>query len=95
MPDDLCNRLAPITLRCRDYGFGLRVLRLPAHVSLKQPFIVPDFERFATYFNELAARIERQRLRFAGFQFWGIADQGVVSAHAWSQAPACASYTRS
>jgi 2'-5' RNA ligase len=78
MPDVLCNRLAPITLRCRDYGFGLRVLRLPAHVSLKQPFSVPDFESFAHYFNELAARIERQRLRFAGFQFWGTADQGVV-----------------
>jgi 2'-5' RNA ligase len=80
MTDDLCNRLASLTMRCRDYGFGLRVLRLPAHVSLKQPFIVPDLERFTTYFDELAARIEPQLLNFDGFAFWGTADQGVVSA---------------
>ncbi len=78
--NELANRLATFTLRCRDYGFDLRVLRLPAHVSLKQPFIVKDFRRFEEYFDEFASRIEPQQLRFDGFVFWGDAGQGVVSA---------------
>jgi 2'-5' RNA ligase len=78
--DELSNRLAPFTLRCRDYGFDLRVLRLPAHVSLKQPFVVNDFERFEKYFEEFAKRLEPQQLRFDGFAFWGNAEQGVISA---------------
>ncbi len=78
--NELANRLATFTLRCRDYGFDLRVLRLPAHVSLKQPFIVKDFRRFEKYFDEFASRIEPQQLRFDGFMFWGDAGQGVVSA---------------
>jgi 2'-5' RNA ligase len=78
--DDLTNRLASFTLRCRDYGFDLRVLRLPAHVSLKQPFVVNDFERFEEYFEEFAKRIEPQQLIFDGFSFWGNAEQGVVVA---------------
>ena len=79
MNDDLCNRLARVTMRCRDYGFGLRVLRLPPHVSLKQPFIVREFERFETYFDEFASRIGQQTIVFNGFQFWGNAEEGVVS----------------
>jgi 2'-5' RNA ligase len=78
--DELSNRLASFTLRCRDYGFDLRVLRLPAHVSLKQPFVVNDFERFEKYFEEFAMRLEPQQLRFDGFAFWGNAEQGVISA---------------
>jgi 2'-5' RNA ligase len=78
--EDLANRLASFTLRCRDYGFDLRVLRLPAHVSLKQPFIVNDFERFERYFEEFASHIEPQQLRFDGFVFCGNAEQGVVTA---------------
>jgi len=80
--NELANRFATFTLRCRDYGFDLRVLRLPAHVSLKQPFIVRDFERFEEYFDEFARRMEPQKLRFDGFVFWGDADQGVVSVSA-------------
>ena len=78
--EELCNSLARITMKCRDYGFGLRVLRLPPHVSLKQPFIVPDFERFETYFDEFAASIEQQTITFDGFQFWAYPEGGVVSA---------------
>jgi 2'-5' RNA ligase len=78
--DELANRLATFTLRCRDYGFDLRVLRLPAHVSLKQPFVVNDFERFEEYFDDFAGRMEPQKLRFDGFVFWGDAGQGVVCA---------------
>lgn len=77
--DPLANRLAAYTLRCRDYGFDLRALRLPAHVSLKQPFMVNDFERFEEYFDELSSRIQPQQLRLNGFAFWGNAEQGVVS----------------
>ncbi|MEP7136927.1 MAG: 2'-5' RNA ligase family protein [Chloroflexota bacterium] len=80
--DDLGNSLSSFTLRCRDYGFDLRVLRLPAHVSLKQPFIVNDFLRFEAYFEELATRIEPQQLKFDGFVFWGNSEQGVVSVSA-------------
>src|SRR5512132_3635469 len=76
--DELSNRLASFTLRCRDYGFNLNVLRLPAHVSLKQPFVVNDFERFEKYFEEFARHTEPQQLKLDGFLFWGDAEQGVV-----------------
>jgi 2'-5' RNA ligase len=78
---EFANLMAAYTLRCRNYGFDLRVLRLPAHVSLKQPFTVDDFEGFEEYFDEFARRIEPQSLRFNGFTFWGNAEQGVISAH--------------
>jgi len=76
--DDLSNRLASFTLRCRDYGFTWNVLRLPAHVSLKQPFIVNDFERFEKYFEEFARHTEPQQLKLDGFVFWGNEEYGVV-----------------
>jgi len=79
--NELANRMAAYTLRCRNYGFDLRVLRLPAHVSLKQPFIVNDFECFERYFDEFSRHIEPQQLRFKGFTFWGNAEQGVVVAY--------------
>jgi 2'-5' RNA ligase len=78
--DELRNRLASFTLRCRDFGFSFNVLRLPAHVSLKQPFMVNDFERFERYFEEFARQTEPQRLKLDGFVFWGNAEQGVVVA---------------
>jgi len=78
--DDLSNQLSSFTLRCRDYGFDLRALRLPAHVSLKQPFMVNDFARFEEYFEEFAMRIEPQHLKFDDFGFWSNSEQGVVSA---------------
>ena len=76
--DELRNRLASFTLRCRDYGFSLNVLRLPAHVSLKQPFIVNDFERFEEYFEEFARHTEPQPLQLDGFELWGNEEYGVV-----------------
>jgi len=78
--NELSNRLASVTLRCRDYGFNLNVLRLPAHISLKQPFVVNDFERFERYFEEFARHTEPQQLKLDGFLFWGNAEQGVVAA---------------
>ncbi len=78
--DELSNRLAFFTLRCRDYGFNLNVLRLPAHVSLKQPFVVNDFERFERYFEGFARHTKPQQLKLDGFLFWGNAEQGVVAA---------------
>ena len=78
--DELRNRLASFTLRCRDFGFSFNVLRLPAHVSLKQPFMVSDFERFERYFEEFARQTEPQGLKLDGFVFWGNAEQGVVVA---------------
>ena len=78
--DAFANRMASFTLRCRAYGFTWRVLRLPAHVSLKQPFVVNDFERFEQYFEDFASCVEPQHLRFAGFRFWGNAAEGVVMA---------------
>jgi 2'-5' RNA ligase len=76
--DELSNRLASFTLRCRDYGFSFNVLRLPAHVSLKQPFVVNDFERFEIYFEEFASHTEPQQLKLDGFEFWGNEEYGVV-----------------
>lgn len=79
--DDFANRMTSFSLRGRDYGFNFRVLRLPPHVSLKQPFVVKDFERFDEYFEEFARRTEPQQLRFDGFSFWGDAEEGVVMAN--------------
>ena len=76
--DELSNRLASFSLRCRAYGFSLNVLRLPAHVSLKQPFIVNDFERFEKYFEDFARHTEPQQLQLDGFVFWGNEEYGVV-----------------
>jgi 2'-5' RNA ligase len=76
--DDLRNRLASFTLRCRNYGFNLNVLRLPAHVSLKQPFVVNDFERFEKYFEDFARNTEPQPLELDGLVFWGNEEYGVV-----------------
>lgn len=77
--DDLCNRACKSTMRFREYGFGLRVLRLPPHVSLKQPFIVSEFDRFETYFDGLARRIEAQKIVLDGFQFFDAGKEGIVS----------------
>jgi len=78
--DDFANRLTPFTLRCRDYGYNLRNLRIPPHVSLKQPFVVHDFERFEQYFETFAQHVEPQQLSFDGFWFWGDAQEGGVAA---------------
>jgi 2'-5' RNA ligase len=53
-------------------------LRLPAHVSLKQPFIVNDFERFEKYFEEFARHTEPQPLQLHGFELWGNEEYGVI-----------------
>jgi 2'-5' RNA ligase len=79
--DDIANQMTAITLRCREYGFSFRALRLAPHVSLKQPFIVSDFERYESFFADFASRIAPQSLRFDGFRFWGNAEEGVVTAH--------------
>lgn len=76
--DELSNQLASYTRRCRDYGFSWNVLRLPAHVSLKQPFVVPDFERFERYFEDFASHTEPQQLKMDGFVFWGNEEYGIV-----------------
>ena len=70
--------MASFTLCCRDYGFNLNDLRLPAHVSLKQPFVVNDFERFVTYFEEFARHTEPQKLELDGFIFWDNEEYKVV-----------------
>jgi 2'-5' RNA ligase len=56
----------------------LNVLRLPAHVSLKQPFVVNDFERFKKYFEEFTSHSEHQPLQLDGFEVWGNKEHGVV-----------------
>lgn len=79
--EKLSNRMTQVCMRLRDYGFGFRVLRLPPHVSLKQPFAVDDFPRFERYFDDLATRIESQAMQFDGYHFWqvdGTGDEGVV-----------------
>lgn len=80
LDDEFANRLTPFTLRCRDYGYNLRNLRISPHVSLKQAFVVHDFEQFEKYFENFAAHVEPQQLRFDGFWFWGDAVEGGVAA---------------
>ena len=48
----------------RNYGIGLAASQLPPHVSLKQPFSIPDLHAIEVYFDRLAASIEPVALIF-------------------------------
>lgn len=53
------NRASSLAYEAREaYGSGLRWPRLPAHISLKQPFVCADLRPMEEYFVELAQRIE-------------------------------------
>jgi 2'-5' RNA ligase len=55
----------------RRHATGLLGRRLPAHVSLKQPFAIDDeFAGFEKYVHGLAARIEPCEIELDGFFSW-------------------------
>ncbi len=56
----------------RNHGVRFYASLLPAHVSLKQPFVFDDMRKLETYFDELASGIEPIEIAFDGFYhtFW-------------------------
>ena len=45
-------------------GMGFEMARLPQHVSLKQPFIIPRLEKFEAFFDEFAKKINPVKIEF-------------------------------
>jgi 2'-5' RNA ligase len=43
---------------------GFEMARLPQHVSLKQPFLIPNLEKFEGFFNEFAKSVKPIEIEF-------------------------------
>ncbi len=43
---------------------GFEMARLPQHVSLKQPFTIPDLKQFETFFDNFAKTVNTVRVQF-------------------------------
>lgn len=76
--EDTCNRAWKTALRWREYGFGFRALRLPPHVSLKQPFTISSLPRFEEFFSRFAESLKVQTIALDGFRFFDSGDEGVI-----------------
>ena len=44
-------------------GVGFEMARLPQHVSLKQPFVIPSLEEMEDFFDEFAREISPQKIK--------------------------------
>ena len=44
-------------------GVGFEMARLPQHVSLKQPFVIPSLEEMETFFDAFAREIPPQKIK--------------------------------
>ena len=45
-------------------SMGFEMARLPQHVSLKQPFIIPSLEKFEAFFDEFAKKMKPIKIEF-------------------------------
>ena len=45
-------------------GMGFEMARLPQHVSLKQPFIIPSLKKFEAFFDEFSKKINPVKIEF-------------------------------
>lgn len=78
LPDrDLANRLAAAALAAHRATMGrLRWPRLPPHLSLEQPFVVPDTSAVERYLEQLAGSLPKISVSLAGVE------QRLTSPHA-------------
>ncbi|MDE6268249.1 MAG: 2'-5' RNA ligase family protein [Muribaculaceae bacterium] len=54
-----------LMLEAHLYGhMGFEMARLPQHVSLKQPFSIPDLEAFESFFDSFASRLSPFEIEF-------------------------------
>ncbi len=68
-----------VALELHGAGFGLSAAQLPAHVSLKQPFDIPNLSEVEAFFDGFAASLEPTDLTLPSLEFWHI--DGVVIAY--------------
>jgi 2'-5' RNA ligase len=70
LPDrELANRLAAAALAAHRATAGrLRWPRLPPHLSLEQPFVVPDTRAIERYLEQLAASLPKVSVSLAGVE---------------------------
>ena len=47
-------------------GMGFEMARLPQHVSLKQPFVIPDLDQMEEFFDSFAKELKPIDIEFAG-----------------------------
>jgi 2'-5' RNA ligase len=53
-----------------EFGYCLEAAQLPAHISLKQVFAVPNLEAIETFFDNFAASLEPIALTLPTLEFW-------------------------
>ena len=74
-----------LMLEAHRYGrMGFEMARLPQHVSLKQPFVIPDLDRMEVLFDEYAKEIHPFDIGFTGIDLFpsnvlGGVDSGCLS----------------
>lgn len=70
-------------------GMGFEMARLPQHVSLKQPFVIPDLAKMEEVFDSFASELKPFDIRFDGIDVFpsvvlGGMSSGVLMMHAVS-----------
>jgi len=65
------------------YRTGTQHCRLPPHISLKQPFRIPDLTALEVYLNELAGSLEPFEVRLTKFQLVPIVFEGTEYGMLW------------
>ncbi len=83
--DDAENFGRKFMLEAHRYGrMGFEMARLPQHVSLKQPFVIPDLKRMETLFDEYVKKISPFDIEFTDIDIFpsnvlGGVDSGCLS----------------
>lgn len=51
-------------------GMGFEMARLPQHVSLKQPFVIPDLDQMEEFFDSYAKELKPFEIEFDGIEMF-------------------------
>lgn len=51
-------------------NLGFEMARLPQHISLKQPFLIPNLEEFEEFFDEFAKELKPVPVKFKNLNFY-------------------------
>ncbi len=68
------------------HGISLEICRLPPHVSLKQPFDIPDVALLESYVTELAGSLSPVTVRLTELQLIEAAGKEETSGILWLKA---------